>query len=232
MDSFILTPLYHDAFGSSENPLSDGGKWGSSSSELEVVTPNCEAISSSAQALQPLSGVTLPDDQYSQLTVGQVDSNSNHYLYVRTASDFSSGYEMSTLVGGVQVDIINLSTSVQVAQFNTSTPVATGDVFVLGVIGSELFVLQNGTLLGTVTDSAFTSGFGGAGVWCDTVNTDTTFTDFKAGSVTQTPADITDTIIAYDPDSTLTLERKPNSATRGDGIIAYDSQSFLELVRS
>ena len=191
----LMVPLASDNFQrANENPLSGGGVWTSAVlNGMQIVSDLAETTVASATNGSAYTGITWPNDQYSEVTCapGFVAAGANYYVIpmVRIGGTLSSPTCYLVFVSGTGAVILekyvsgtltNLSGSATPA-FPTVT-VHDGDVFSLKVIGTTLSVWQNGQLVCTCTDSAIASGSAGFGAFATTILADAQISLWAGGA--------------------------------------------------
>lgn len=175
--NFVLTKLAEDNFAtdSNESPLPNPPWQLNGGFNLKVSSGLASAILSSG--MQNYSAQTPNDDQYASATVADVSGwgtfgLSNLRLVVRAAGSNESGF--LSYANGYMLAVFGQSSgnSTLIQVFSTvngsntlittshvGTALADDDVWVLAAIGTTLYVLQNGTVVWSGTDSTFSSGF-------------------------------------------------------------------------
>lgn len=173
MSAFVLTPLATDNFVPNANPLNPA-KWSQSTDgqgefePLQALNGTCVATSDDQIDFCGFyTGISSPNDQYVTIVLNSIvaDGSSGFTCFLRSSSDASNQYDigiynvdashlrivMSVFVDGVENDFATLD----------SFTYTNGDAFTFIVIGTTLYVLQNGTQLLQGTDSTFASGLVG-----------------------------------------------------------------------
>jgi len=161
--SITLTQTFQDTFQrTNENPLSDSGNWSGkvanwTGGNLQVVSNVCElTTASNTRDSQINVGGTSASNQYASFTFAAAPNFSNDAgatLFVRGSS--SSTYEL--YVAYTQTTARLYSPGALLLTM-TGLTINSGDVWVLAVIGTTLYVIQNGTQVGSTTDSTLASG--------------------------------------------------------------------------
>jgi hypothetical protein len=191
-----LVTLISDNFQRADGGL--GANWTSAYSWLGyvalVVTSNSARSPSAAGALSVWNGtVTIPDDQWVQVTVGATSNTPYVGLLVRCSMTAVNTTFYDCLWHGNTGSSASLLLRKSVnGTFTTlataTTTVQTGDVITLTAIGSQLAVYLNGSFLMAVSDSAVTSGLPGLEIDPTGASTDTSITNFAAGTFSDAPA--------------------------------------------
>jgi hypothetical protein len=129
---------------------------------LQIISSGvCELSSSGGLNVELYTGQVLPNDQYGSFTVATITGSAEYICSVRLTDNGAAGMSLPAYTlrvvktGGVTWSIFRAS--VQIASGSGLT-LNIGDVFVLAVVGTTLFALQNGSQFGTVTNTTFTSG--------------------------------------------------------------------------
>lgn len=136
---------------------------------LQVVSELCEGAIA-GQGGENYTGLVLPDDQYCSATLPFVGDDtwgqSSLNLAVRAsgsgeggATSFSDGYVL-TMNGGVQLElyVVTGNSFMRLAVVNGFTA-TDGDIWSIAVVGTTVYVLQNGNIVYSTTDTTFSSGF-------------------------------------------------------------------------
>jgi hypothetical protein len=143
----------------------EGGAGGNSNAQCtlwsggNVTTANCGAL---------WTGTSLPNDQWSEVTIGSNFSSGTFITpVVRGTGNNYYGYFISGGLGASQTVfcdkvVSGVSSSLPTANF-TVIPHA-GDVFRLEAVGTTLYFYQNGNLLNSQTDTTFSSGSPGLNI--------------------------------------------------------------------
>jgi hypothetical protein len=186
--ALTLTAIASDNFQrANENPLSDGGNWTEtpqSPGVLEIVSDVCQAAQSNNHAGEAYwSGNTFPADQYCKIVLGALTfvptHNNNINLWCRMSTGTSgqpiyyncsltrgttSGANNSIKIGWT-INQDGLTSGVfQTIQNITFTA---GDVWIFAVVGSTLYVYQNGNLMVQYTDTNNYVTAGQPGIMCN-----------------------------------------------------------------
>jgi hypothetical protein len=183
--SITLTPLFTDDFHrANENPLANP-PWSLpvGSNTLQIVSDVCECTQDSCN--NTYEGA-LPDDQYASATIAGFVAANNPQLrvYVRQSGDLGTFYELVVTSGSFFIK--QLPTD-NVLLFITGTVAAVDDVWTVAAIGTTLYVLQNGTQVGSVSDSSIASGGAALGAGINIALSDITYSLFVAGSAAVPP---------------------------------------------
>jgi hypothetical protein len=181
----ILTPIFTENFIPDANPLNPAN-WTVFVSQLQALSGQCRAVDFSEDI--EICKAVLPVDQYVSGTLGSFNAGVSWEidLILRFTSS-STAYYLSILNGPPPLlTIYGASPTVPNPLFQTSNVTyTTGDVFTIAVIGTTLYLFQNGRFLGAVVDTAFATGTSGL-EFIATVNpaTDTGLSLFVCGSAT------------------------------------------------
>jgi hypothetical protein len=114
------------------------------------------------------NGISWPNDQYSEVTVGTSASGaaSDAFLVLVRTSATGNCYALVFACEGATTCVIQKYIAGAVTNLATfSFTATTGDVVRLSVQGSNLVVYKNGAQIGTATDSSITSGSPGMGFY-------------------------------------------------------------------
>lgn len=159
-----LTPLASDNFTrANENPLSQGGNWSVDThgdKPLQLLNDLCEGTATLTGNVGLYVGYSLPNDQYVSVTENHTDSTGDFYVGCRVTDTgviyFNlPGYLFAIIPGtGWNVKYENGSSLLS----GSSLIINSGDVFTIAVVGTAIYVFQNSTQLGTVTNSSASSG--------------------------------------------------------------------------
>lgn len=154
-----------------ENPISDGGAWtsiGDTGNDFEVVTNQATAVGVGADAGNLRTGITWPNDQYSQckfITPSNAISVGNGAgCVVRGATGASrTQYECIGSSGIAGTALAKRVSGTYTSLASTATTWATNDIMYCEVRGSALVAKKNGSTTGmpNATDSAIASGTAG-----------------------------------------------------------------------
>lgn len=174
-----------------ENPLSDGGNWGSAPGSGYI---NFQVLSdfltgtatSSTEGLQLYTGTSAPNDQYSEVTVGSNATGNYCGATVRVNTSTGVGYVGYIYGAGGSSFIAKLTGSGSITVIKTGPTgltLHTGDVIRCAVVGSTIALYQNGNIVTSVTDTTYTSGQ--FGIWnVESVDATSVFTLWAGGSTT------------------------------------------------
>jgi hypothetical protein len=148
----------------------------------------CEGVNiDNGDTVEFYNYANTPNDQFVSLTLGIVSLGSAFYMGVRMTN--TSGVNFIEDMPGYLV-IVTASLSPAWRLYSNGNfltlgeveAVSTGDVWTVAIVGTQISILQNGTLVGSVTDSTYASGQTAAGLDWPSVSTDTSITDFAMGS--------------------------------------------------
>ncbi len=194
--SLIFTPLAADNFTPDANPLNPA-KWTPSSDIVSF--SDLEASGGYAICSQTLidctgfyTGVPTPVNQYATVKLASIDlsiMNAGFYFPLRSSSDENDQYTVycyssgdsstvdlgcSRLIGGSEVTLKDVP----------SSPFAQGDVFTAAIVGSSIYMFQNGVQIFKVTDTTFASaGMIGIDIASEADTSSVKLTNFIIGSV-------------------------------------------------
>jgi len=166
------TQLATDSFQrANENPLSDSGNWTTATTHaMQVSSDVAIGTSAGATSASAYTGITWPNDQYSEVTAGTgwaEGSGANYiipivriggttasptFYYVYVQNSGGNAY-IGKYVSGTNTNLFSVSGLI----------VADGDVFRLTVVGTTLYFYQNDLLVHSLTDSSVSSGNAGFG---------------------------------------------------------------------
>jgi Putative Ig domain len=112
----------------------------------------------------------LPNDQYVSATIAALPADENGFMLWARATD---GGESTALIPGYKLEVFNngsdgvwrLDVPGNNFFYNDGLTINPGDVFTLAAVGTTIYVFQNSTLLGSVTDTTYSSG--GTAMECD-----------------------------------------------------------------
>jgi hypothetical protein len=160
--SLNLTPIASDNFTrANENPLSQGGNWTLDTfgdAPLEIVSDLCQSTTVFSNAGEFYSGVSTPNDQYASMTIS-FPTNGGENLLNRATDNGST----LTSLPAYRLIVFNftggweLFAATSLIASGPST-VASGDVWTLAVVGTTVYIVQNGTILDTITNTSYASG--------------------------------------------------------------------------
>jgi hypothetical protein len=160
---------------------------------LQIVSELCEGNISGGAA--QFYTHDLPNDQFASGTVAALPTDENGFmLFVRVTDN---GSTLNTWPG-YKMEVFNLGSDGQFGVFTpasgailtgTGLTINPGDVFTLAAIGTTIYVLQNGTVLGSVTDTSYSSG--GTALECDA--SEVKLSNFAIGSASVAAVAITTT---------------------------------------
>lgn len=190
----IFTPLATDAFTGTD--LAElGANWDSGYTghiALQILSNQCRASTFNTTAKETYNAVALPNDQYAQFVIAAAFGGENligvtlratapatDTMYFCHTSKFTSGTvvanEITKIVAGAWT---------QLAVDSTITAWATNDVLKGAVLGTGLYLFQNGTEVLSASDSALTSGRAGLAIlWFGSGSADTKVDNWEAGEV-------------------------------------------------
>jgi hypothetical protein len=169
-----MAPLAFEEFGQAtdESPLSDGGNWSAVSNaifagSMKVASQFALPNANSTNAISIWTGRTWPNDQYSEITVGPVDTTSSAWDSVRM-NTAGTGYLLAIKGGTNGCSLFNEGSSAgQIGSSFTIAGLAEDDAIRLTVTGQSpvtLTVSRNGTVIQTFTDSTNVISSGSPGL--------------------------------------------------------------------
>jgi hypothetical protein len=163
------------------------------SNTLQVVSELCEAEEVGDTALEIYTGTTLPANQYASATISNMAMEALLELTIRQQyeSPFQYGYILSVWNLGpgesfCYVDAWDFPSATEVLYVGGLT-INDGDVWTIAAIGSTIYVLQNGNILSSATDSTWSSGpYSQLGLQDESATTDLQISLFSIGSASLT----------------------------------------------
>jgi len=181
---FVFTPTVTDNFTPNANPL-NSANWtlfGAGFSPLQASSGACIGTSIGSDCDELYTRVSFTNDQYAQFTLNALGEGVAG-SFVRASLAGSDGYALE-LVGplgtGVDCSLSDNETEI----FDTTITANAGDVFILAVIGTTLYVFQNNFQVPiiTATDTQLSSGL--PGLFCGPAFTlgDSSIGNFVAGT--------------------------------------------------
>jgi hypothetical protein len=225
--SIFLTQLASDNFQRpNESPLASP-PWARDSfgqAGLQIISHLAQGTATFTDCTEIYTGVSLPNDQYASATLGAgIAGNANLVLGVRMVDNGNPALQMPgyfTRVSGTGNGgtwTIEDGTGGVLANGSGLT-VNTGDVFVLAVIGTTLYALQNGVQFGSVTNAAHSSG--SVILTCSTGASANAvqISNFACGKASTGPPPSNYYSV---PDSRVT----PNASRNVNGTLIYDVQT-------
>jgi hypothetical protein len=149
-----------------ENPLSDGGNWtkipGIFESPNQIVSNLCEGTQTNSCG-NFYSGITWPNDQYSEFTLATLTTGSLGPV-ARCSSSAETYYRLQLAAsGGSQAVGINLMNAGSSSTLGTSSNFSTavGGILKIQAQGTTISAWYNGAQKLSVTDSTLSSGSAG-----------------------------------------------------------------------
>jgi hypothetical protein len=207
----------------SENPLSDGGNW--STSTLQIANNECYGTGGSGAAgngtgSAVLSGPTLPVDQYAQFTLGSLsgvgvsirmsirdNGSSNNTGFFRLTLNANGSWALSEWISGSLTQVASGTTTFQ-----------SGDVFSLFAQGTLITVAQNQTILTTYTDLTGGSSSTKQVLTCNAPTTGNVAAVFAYTAGAGNP-------LVYSQPDCRTFGNFPNKSRTVNGTSIYDVQT-------
>ena len=199
---FVFTRLGSDNFTrANENPLSQGGNWLNtpnplSYSNLQVLSDVCVGTVAASDNLEYYGGVSLPANQYAEITIGAIDAGDAIAVWCRFTPSPVTGY-MTLISGTGPATTITLLGASVLGTFTGQ--VSPGDTIRVYAIGTTIAVQQNGANIITVTDAAYTSGSAAVEMTFGGSASETYVTYFECGSVSSGIPTGTFTVQFLDP---------------------------------
>lgn len=192
MSAPVLAPIGSDSFNrTNENPL-NSTNWAAINglSALQILSDLCCGTAAGSES-GDLFKTSAPNDQYVQATLAAANNGGFFFLHCRFTGGASFfGYELQLQPGSggsghVVINSVN-GTPTQLASLSFPT-VSQSDVWVLAVVGTTLYAVQNGTQALSVTDSTYSSGSTGLMIEPNNPLGTTGFTNFVMGSASVPP---------------------------------------------
>jgi hypothetical protein len=181
--SLVLTQLAEDSFNYANVSPLPSANWtantGSYAAQtLKVASNLCEiTVISDEEGLEFFTGVSLPDDQYASATLANIATSatgSTLFLQARATpvpnEYFGNGYSCLIYNAGTGYGPYPTSNPVVILySYTNGTPtlitivssfgrMAANDIWTIAVIGTTVYVLQNGVTILSVSDSSYASG--------------------------------------------------------------------------
>jgi hypothetical protein len=185
---YLLTAIAWDNFNRANvNPLDFSWSVVAGKAALQIVNNICEATTTSSLCAETYGYSNMPNDQYASFTYAAVPAVTGEAIIgVRSqASNYTNAYRLAAFTGpGPNWDLANGVGP----QIQGNTTINAGDSFTITAVGTTITAFQNGTRLGAITDSTFSSGsislassspFGAI--------TDTLISNFEMGSAAPLP---------------------------------------------
>ena len=186
----ILTPLFIDNFiRANEDPLNPA-KWTEVGGlDLSVLGNLCVVgtISGLALGQENYSGSVLPNDQFASAVIGAIvldDPASMVQVWVRTDGTNGNGYVLVYGFDGVSATTLTLTVEPSEAWAETfviPSP-SVDDVMTIAAVGSTIYMLYNGAIVGSHIDTSRVSGSPLLAMAYSSVRTDTAVSKFTTGS--------------------------------------------------
>jgi hypothetical protein len=196
MPNLTLVQTASDNFQrANENPLASPPWTQNGTNALQVVSNLCESSIVGSGEFEIYSGTTLAANQYAGATFGNTPSNDST-LYVFVRNQFSSsvspsgeGYALE-LFGSGSSSFFNLyacNGSANVIASASNLTVSNGDVWNLAAVGSTIYVLQNGVIVTSATDTTWASGqYSALGIQANVALTTLQLSLYSIGTATAT----------------------------------------------
>jgi hypothetical protein len=186
--SLILTQTAFDNFTrANENPLSQGGNWTTDGTPLQVFSDLCTATNIGGTNAEFYAGTTLAANQYASATISNMAANGSYlFVYSRLQTFIGNDYQLELLKGsgGSSAYLYSVTGGTPTFIFSSSTiTISNGDVWAVAAVGSIIYVVQNGTVVGSVTDTTWSSGSHSAlGMQTSSALTDVQLSLFSIGT--------------------------------------------------
>jgi len=187
--SLVLTPLFSDALTTTANPLNPTN-WttATGATNLKVTGGNCEGTSVGGFNAEYWSNGVFPNDQYGSIKItGAIPLGSGSTLLVgaRCNADASQGFFLEAFDNAStagHLDLVIADAASNTLFDSPSLPYSVGDVFTIAVVGTTVYAIQNGVVIGSVVSSLYSSGFVMLGTIPFSALTDVKANSFVAGS--------------------------------------------------
>lgn len=152
-----------------ENPISQGGNWSANSDSgffapCQVLSGLAASTSTSLASEALFTGVSFPNDQYSEIRVAAGANTVVDALAIcRSSSSADTWYGCGStgVLGTVNSSLVRVYkrvAGVQTTFFAVHMTVNIGDTFRIVAVGSTVSGYMNGSLLGSFVDSSIASG--------------------------------------------------------------------------
>lgn len=227
MPSF--TQLFDETFsGPNANPI-DPAKWTTAVGGIPFQQLNHFLVCASPTLACNMNytAVSLPADQYLDVTIHNAENGSDceivlranadqteaYVLYVDSFGDGTADSAMVSYVGGVANEIFDFGT----------IPFIAGDVFRFGVLGTTLYGYRNGIFLGSVVNTDHASGFTGLFMAGGPAS------DVNALQISRFSGGTTGTTAAYSVPDSRNYANFPNDSRDIQGTQIYDVPSVFSL---
>jgi hypothetical protein len=173
---------------------------------LQILNNQCVSanLEVSVGCLELYTGVTLPNDQFVQITLNEFDFLADPdgfiCLLMRSNLDTSTCYEIA-LDGGfvpgqgmvsIQVYVGDAFIAINTYSGPANLTFSRGDVILCAVVGTTIYVYQNGNLIFQVSDSLVTSGQAGIFLGATINVANMGVTNFSTGRVLASSSEIID----------------------------------------
>lgn len=172
-----------------ENPLNNGVWTGgyTSRNAIQLVSNAVEGTTLATEHWSGYTGVTLPNDQFSQLTystysTGGVNSGGGPACRMATSPTLTAYYVDTN--GSDFYRVTKILAGATTVLTTTSTAAASGAVARLECKGSTQTLIVNGVVLATTSDGAISSGKAGMVLYVAGALGNTIFDSFSTGGLT------------------------------------------------
>ena len=205
-----------------ENPLSDGGNWSAQTglSALQVVSDLCEPTALITNCGAYYSGLSWPNDQYSEVQINNIAANLNDTVFVRvrTVAIFkNNSYQLNVATSSSGPNSILVykwvSNALTLILTCSPTTITNGDIFRLVVAGTLLTVFRNGSSIGSVIDSDLSSGSPGIGLSATSFLTNADLSLWNGGSAVEPTPSFSPAGGTFSSPQTVTISCTDASAT-------------------
>jgi hypothetical protein len=186
-----MTEIFRDIFGRADGGL--GAEYNTNTGLLDSPTivsnivrdPNGGGVTAGATYIT----ISLPADQYAEITVNNIASGSDYVgLFLRSSSDQLNQYRMF-MSGPLGTNSCNLTfASIIAGGFSSLGTVSSftfqaGDILRGVIIGTTISAYRNGVLLGTASDGNIATGQTGLLLGCNTTAADAGISVFSTGDL-------------------------------------------------
>ena len=145
-----------------ESPLSGGGNWATVTgfNNFRIVSNQVTQVTEPSDTAARYSGVTWPDDQWSQVTIADATLQNGGPAVRMNTSGTASSYVFVVVASEYRIYRISSGSATSIA--SAAGTFANGDVLYLEIQGTTLIAKKNGVQVLTVTDATHSAG--GAGI--------------------------------------------------------------------
>jgi hypothetical protein len=149
---------------------------------LQIIGDQCVASTLASECAEVYIGIPFGNDQFSQITLGDIASGGSVGLFVRSSAAGLYSVDVGGPLGaGVEIDLIVANQTGESLLGSYIGTVNVGDTVGLNVTGSTITVYLNGTPIITINDTTLTTGL--PGIFCvpNAVVTDSAITEWTSG---------------------------------------------------